>query len=110
MLGMRGPTLSTYATVSGDTNSLADPVLDLSYVLVLSTIVVLLLRFVKDGVVPRGHQCRHEDPFRDRRAVDAAGSRDRDVGVFDYRMVCPGVDPGGKDMDKLDTAATSATN
>ena len=42
--------------------------------------------------------------------MDAAGSRDRDVGVFDYWMVCPGVDPGGKDMDKLDTAATSVTN
>ena len=55
MLGMRGPTLSTYATVSSDTDSFADPVLDLSYVLVLSTIVMLLLRFVKDGVVSGGH-------------------------------------------------------
>jgi hypothetical protein len=42
--------------------------------------------------------------------MDAAGSRERDVGVFDYRMVGPGVDPGGKDMDKLDTAAKSVTN
>jgi hypothetical protein len=42
--------------------------------------------------------------------VDAARSRDGDAGVFDYRMICPGIDPGGKDMDKLDTAATSVTN
>jgi hypothetical protein len=55
MLGMRGPTLSTYATVSSNTDSFADPVLYLSYVLVFSTIEVPLLRFVKDGVVPRGH-------------------------------------------------------
>ena len=47
--------MSTYATVSSDTDSFADPVLYLSYVLIFSTIAVLLLRFVKDGVVPRGH-------------------------------------------------------
>jgi hypothetical protein len=48
-------TLSTYTTVSSDTDSFADPVLGLSYVLVLSTVVVLLLRFIKDGVVPGSH-------------------------------------------------------
>jgi hypothetical protein len=79
-------------------------------VLVLSTVLVLLLGFVEDRVVPGGHQCRHENPFRDRRAVDAAGSCERDVGVFDYRMVRPGVDSGGKGMDKLDTAASSVIN
>jgi hypothetical protein len=42
--------------------------------------------------------------------VDAAGSRERDVGVFDYRMVCPSVDSGGKEVDKLDTATTSVDN
>ena len=47
--------MSTYATVSSDTDSFADPVFGLSYVLVLITVVVLLLRFVKDGVVPGGH-------------------------------------------------------
>jgi hypothetical protein len=42
--------------------------------------------------------------------MDAAGSRERDVGVFDYRMVCQSVDSGGKEVDKLNTAETSAAN
>jgi hypothetical protein len=48
-------TLSTYATVSSDTDSFADPILSFSYVLILSTVVVLFLCFVKDGVVSGGH-------------------------------------------------------
>lgn len=48
-------TLSTYATVSSDADSFADPVFGHCYVLVLSTVEVLLLQFVKDGVMPGGH-------------------------------------------------------
>jgi hypothetical protein len=84
-------TLSADAAISSDTDSLADPVLGFPYVLVLSTISVLLLRFVQDRVVLGGHQCRHEDPFRDLRAVDSTGSRERNIRVFYDPMICPSV-------------------
>jgi hypothetical protein len=85
-------TLSTNAAVSSNTNSFADPVLGLSYLLVSNGVSVLLLRFVEDRVVLRGYEGRHEDPFCDWRAVDSIGSRERDVRVFDDPMVGPSVD------------------
>jgi hypothetical protein len=57
--------------------------------------------------VPGSYEGRHEDPFRNRRAVDSAGGCERDVGVFDDPMVCPGVDAGRKEMYKLDAAMAS---
>ena len=101
---MKGLTLSTNATVSSNTNSFANPVLCIFDVLVLRTISMLFLRFVEDRVVLGGYQCRHKNPFRDGRAMDATRRRERDVGVLDDPMVGPSIDASGKEVDELHAA------
>jgi hypothetical protein len=96
--------LSADAAVSGDADPFTDPVLGLSQMLVSCAVPVLLLRFIEDRVVLGGYEGRHEDPFRDRRAVDSAGRRERDFRVFDDPMVRPGVDAGREEMYKLNAA------
>lgn len=54
-------------------------------------------------VVFAGNEGGHDDPFRDRRPMDARRRRDGDVAVFDDRVVDPAVDAGGEEVNEFET-------
>jgi len=92
-------TLTPYTAVAGDTDSLADPVSAGGEMVIVRTPDVLFLQLVGDVIVFGASQCRHQDPFCDRRPVDAARCGDVDFGVGQHGVVGEMVDARGEEVD-----------
>lgn len=96
-------TLSSNASVPSYTDRLAHPVGARQLQLLSLGPVVLLLPLVLEGIVATSYQGRHNDPFRDRRAMDPTRRRDSDVAVFHNRVACPVIHAGREQMDQFET-------
>lgn len=93
--------MSSNAPVSRNADRLAHPVRGAHQELPVGTPLLLLLPLVGQGVLLACNQRGHDDPFRDRRAVDAGRRGDRDVAVRHDRVRRVVVHAGGEEMDQF---------
>ncbi len=63
---------------------------------------MLLLPLILGGILAAGYESRHDDPFGDGGTVDSRDRRDRDLAVFQDRVIRPVVDAGREEMDQLE--------
>ena len=102
-------TLATNAPVPSNADPLADPVGGAAQLTAVGAPDMVDLPLVLQMVVFTRDQRRQDDPFRDRRPVDARRRRDGYLAVRHDRVSHPAVDPRGEQVDELQTVRGART-